>query len=405
MRKILCLVYLISIFIFLTGCWDYTPLENNYTITGIGIDIDDTSPDKILVSFVGPSQSLVSNSYQGKTSSNSTQDSYYYINASGDSIISATSNAQNKTSQTLTISNLRSIIISEAVAKKGIYKYLDPFLRNAQIHPNVFIFVTKGTAKDLLSLKGESISKIPLYLIDLISSSDYQIKPNIFTLKQATYALNSNYKAFILPYITINPKQKEISYENICLFKDDKMVDILSEGDSIGYFLLSGILKQELYVFDSDHYVNSEYAFDSDHYVNSEYEGSAFYLFPNKRTINVSIVKDHIEFDIFFKLTGETIEQASNNSVINNEASDATKEFDSLQKKDENKISSLLKKSIINELKKLQTEYKYDTLGLGEYVRVKYPDYFKNNSWEEEFQKAQFNIDVEVNIKGSGIMK
>lgn len=395
MKKILCMTFILSISFLLSGCWDYSPLENNYIIVGLGIDIDESSPDNILVSFVGPAQSKTSSSSSsGSSGSNTPQDNYYNINSFGESIRSATTKAQNKTGQTLSINNLKVIVFSEDIAKKGISKYLDSFLRNAQIHPNTFILVTKGTANELLSFKSENISRTPLYLIDLISSPDFKIHhPDFFTLKEVTYALNSNYKAFILPYISLNQEEKELTYKSVCLFKDDRMVGKLSESESIAYFLLSNILKED------------EYVIDSEHTDNKEKEGSSFYLFYEKRKTNVSITSDKINFDLTFKLKGETTEQSTNSAMMNSIASDATNKFESLQKKYENKISTLLKVSIANLLEKLQTEYKVDSLGFGEYVRVKYPDYFKKISWEEEFQKAKFNVDVDVAIKRSGIIK
>ena len=391
MKKILRLTFILIISFFLSGCWDYSSLENNYTIVGIGIDVDESSPDNIIVSFVGPTQAMRNNS--SDSGSNSEKDNYYFIKSSGESIRSATTKAQNKTGQTLSINNLRVIVLSEDIARKGISKYLDSFLRNAQINLNIFIFVTKGTAQELISYKSENISRTPLYLIDLLNSSDFQTKTDFSTLKEVTYALNSNYKAFVLPYLTLNPKEKEITFENLCLFKDNKMIDILSEGESIGYFLLSGFFKKD------------EYVLDGAHTDNKEKEGSSFYLFSKKRTTNVSMVNDMINFDLMFKLTGKTTEQITNSTMMSSIASDDTNKFKSLQKKYENKISSLLKVSMVNLLEKLQTEYKVDSLGFGEYVRVKYPDYFKEISWEEEFQKAKFNVNVEVNIKSRGIIK
>jgi len=394
MKKTLCLACIVSTSFFLSGCWDYSPLGNNYIITGVGIDVDQASPDKILVSFVGPAQTKSSGSSSSGASGSSTQqNSYSIVSSSGESIRSAATDAQNKTGQNLSVNNLRVIVFSEDVARKGISIYLDSFLRNVQINSNTLILVTEGTAKELLSFKSEDISRIPMYLIDLVSSTDYQTKPDFCTLKEVTYALNSKYKAFVIPYIILNPKEKEITYKNICLFKEDKMIDILSESESIAYFLLSGIFKKD------------EYVLDSEHTDNITKEGSSFNLFSEKRKINANITNGQATFDLMFRLRGETTEQVSINIMMNSETSQSTNEFDSLQKKDDNKISSLIKLSITKVLKKLQTEHKVDSIGFGEYVRVKYPDYFKKISWDEEFQKANFNIDVEVDIKKCGIIK
>ena len=171
----------------LSGCWDSFGLEDNYTITGIGIDIDESSPGTIIVSFVGPGKPK---SNTASASASEPQDTYFYIKASGDSILSATIQAQNKTSKNLSINNLRVIVFSETIARKGIDKYIDPFIRNAQINLNTIVAVTNKTAQELLSLKSELISKIPMYLIDLINSSDFIINKKFYTLK-ANYAVTA----------------------------------------------------------------------------------------------------------------------------------------------------------------------------------------------------------------------
>jgi len=369
----------------LSGCWDSFGLEDNYTITGIGIDIDESSPGTIIVSFVGPGKPK---SNTASASASEPQDTYFYIKASGDSILSATIQAQNKTSKNLSINNLRVIVFSETIARKGIDKYIDPFIRNAQINLNTIVAVTNKTAKELLSLKSELISKIPMYLIDLINSSDFKINKKFYTLKEVNYALNSHYKGFVIPYILLNSKEKEISYEKVCLFKEDKMVDLFSESDSLSYFLLNGM------------YESDEYSIDTDHTGKPLKNGSTFHLVLDKRKFDAIMTDNNkINFNLNLKIKCTTIEKVNNNTIMNSE-----NDKDSLQKKYETAISYFLKESIIKVMDKLQKQYNVDPLSFGESIRVKYPDFFDKIIWQDEFAKAKFNVDISVKIENSGII-
>lgn len=394
MKKMLYYILIFTIPILLSGCWDYTPLEQSLTVTGIGIDIDKDSPDKILVTFSGPGQSKNSSSSSstGATSGNA-QDSYSCLKASGDSITSAFADAQNKTNQVLAINNVKILVFSEAIARRGINKYLDSFLRNAQVFPNIMIFVTNSSAQELLSFKSESISKIPLYLMDLVNSSDYSIKKDYFTLKQVTYALYSDYKGFVLPYITLNTNEKELKWEKLSLFKEDKMVNVLPESEMLGYLILAGILKSENFVLDSHH---SE---------GIKNDGSSFYLGVDYRKISVSMVNQQFAFDIKLNFKGNTTEMIPHTTMMNGEQANTANDSDSYKKKYEQVIAELVKQNIYQVLEKLQKDYQVDSIGFGEYVRVKYPDYFENVSWQDEFQNAKFNVDIQVNIGKQGIIK
>jgi spore germination protein KC len=138
------------------ACWDF-PLEKEYIILGLGVDINPESPDNILVSFIGPSQTNKGNTVSNDGSGSSqSQEISFHVFSSGEGIRSAVTKAQNKSSRELSINNLRVIVFSEDIARMGISKYLDPFLRNAQINPNAQVFVTQGTARNLLSYPGGS---------------------------------------------------------------------------------------------------------------------------------------------------------------------------------------------------------------------------------------------------------
>lgn len=388
MKKSLCIIIILSILLMLSSCWDYVGLESILTVTGIGIDIDHTNPDKIIVSFVGPPQTKSNASGSGTSEEN-----YYFIKSEGDSLRSAYLSAQDKTNYNMAINSLKLIVFSEEVARKGIDKYLDPLLRNAQISPNLIVTVTNKTAEELLNFKTERIKKIPIYIKSLIDSTDFIIKKEFYLLREVTYAINSNYKGFIVPYLSFDPVKEEIVYEQVCIFKEYKMIDVLTESESLAYFLLSGIVSRD------------EYCLDSKHTDDISKEGSSFHIFLEKRKISSTLINNQVTFNITLLLKCETTQKVPNSTMKSFSISNPDNNSVSLEKKYENEISSLLNQSISHLLEKLQGQYKVDTMGFGEDIRVKYSKFFNQIKWEDEFSKAKFNIDINVKIKNSGIIK
>jgi spore germination protein KC len=319
MKKIFFSIYIIIILFLLCGCWDYTPLENNNTVTGIGIDEGINSTETILVSFSGPAQTQGNSSQNSGSEVNALQSLYYYVGAEGKSIMDAYINAQNKTQNILSINNLRTIIISRKVAEKSIDNYLDPLLRNAQVNPNTLIVVSESTAKELLQFRSKCIDRIPIYLTKLISSSNFRAPSLNYSLKELNYAFNSENYTFAVPYIVLNMQEGKIRYSQIGIFRKTKMAAVLSEDESFAYLLLRGVLRR---------------GFLSE-------EGSSYLLYPRKRTVKASMENMQTTFNLYFKLSCDIIEKTSEMNQP-----DYKKQY-------ADKISSLLKKNISELIKKI----------------------------------------------------
>ena len=109
MKKI---ILSMSLIIMMSGCWNYNELNNYSIATGMAIDYKD---DKYIVSF------LISNGKRELSSSNkSTYHSTLY-SGEGITIYEAIKNIELISTKKLYIGHLTSIVISEEVARRGLY--------------------------------------------------------------------------------------------------------------------------------------------------------------------------------------------------------------------------------------------------------------------------------------------
>jgi Ger(x)C family germination protein len=368
--------------IILSGCWDYIPLEKNYSVTIVGIDTDKENPDWYKVSFVGSAQTSKSENSQStgnpegdSNQSTGSDNGVFFISGKGPSIFSAHTQGQNRRSKVLSLGTLNIILYSENVAKKGINDSFDFFIRNPQITPNAYILISKGDTGKILTTLAATDTNISIALRDYISTSDYRLKQNVFTIKEVNYNLDSEQKYFVLPCISLDPEYNDISIKNIALFKEDKLIRILSHSEMLSYYMISGLFQHAKYVLDSAH-------------TNGLLEdGTSFELKMDKRKINVSLVENRLVFSIYIKTTAK-IESINKNSEI-----------------DEEKISNVLKTNISSLLQILQTEPAADPMRFWEYVSSKYPDFYSKTHWEQAFSNAKFDVDIKVNIFSRGDLR
>lgn len=123
------------------------------------------------------------------------------------------------------------MLLGEGIAKHGIENSMDILFGNPNMHDLAWLVVTKGKAIDVMKAK----------IADYPTSSDY-IKGMIDNCKESNF-FSDNYKIMdayvridaegrnlVLPYIEV--KDGKILMTGVCIFKKDKMVDVLNEEDT-----------------------------------------------------------------------------------------------------------------------------------------------------------------------------
>ena len=363
------------------GCWNYKELDDYSIITGVAIDKKD---DKYEVSV------LISNASKssGESTDSSSSQSVVY-SGKGDSIFKALKDISLISPKELYLDHFSILVISEEIAKDGIYNIVDFFLR----YPNARKDFSVAIAKDC---KAKDTLKIVTPLTGFPSQS---IADNLeFSSKLQGAISNLNYNELIYNLIApgmevsmnsikiIGDKKEGSSKENtessepktylklgnLAIFKDDKFIKWTNEKESFGINIINNKIT-EMYIkieMDDGYVVISPVNFetevdvkveDNQPYVNIKASGNA----------KVMEVSGHIDLE--------------NDSVI-----------EEIRKKSNKEIKSYIKKAI-----NLAKENETDIFGFGLKLYKSNPDYFNKikESWNKDLKELNINIKSDLIIK------
>ena len=140
--KKLSFSFIIVFSILLSGCTGGKQLHERLIVQGLGVDKENN---------------LYNVTVQFLTADNSGEEmgeNYETISLKGDSIIDAISKVSNITGKEPMYSQNLILILGEEVARDGISKVIDFFIRHYECRPTVTVFIAKENASKILTLEG-----------------------------------------------------------------------------------------------------------------------------------------------------------------------------------------------------------------------------------------------------------
>ncbi len=225
-NKNIILILLICLnFLLLTGCSEGRQLHQKLIIQGIGIDNSESG------------YSLTVQALDFKNPANEDEPNIKNIEVEGTSLVSALENISKKTSLTPVYSQNMIIIIGENVAKNGVNKFMDFFVRHCEARPKVKLCVVEDKASEFFKIKHNN---------KLIKAKDiHDLIPD---------ALNSDILHFVSnlknkisdPYLACLSTEKSESEKNIILkgvavFSNETFKNYLYDNDFLGFMILKGV--------------------------------------------------------------------------------------------------------------------------------------------------------------------
>lgn len=388
----------------MTGCWDRLEIDERAVVLGVSIDEvtgEEAAERESEVSHVKgslppPKQGLVKVGVQialpGRIplgpgeggGSNNTKQTVWVITVVGHSMDDAFMNLQQQVSSELFFGHLRIIVVSEAIAKKGMENINDYFRRNSEVRRMAWLMVSKGKALSLMTA-APKLERIPtLYLM---STLDNSIKMGKFPKDYiGIYWSNSSKKGQegFLPYVVLKDEQN-VEIQGLAYFRGERMVGVTKPFEVAGYLGIRGVnpAGYRAVVMLNDDDPNSTVMTNVTH----------------RRSVIKLRLKDGVpHFDIFIELEANLEEKMSEEFEINNP--DIIAKIERVQ-------SDASVKFYQNIIKKTQSKGS-DIFGFGEHVRAKIPKYWNQNvktkeAWQEKYKEVTFNIDVIVKIRRIGM--
>jgi len=384
---------------FLGGCWDRLEIEDRAVVLGISIDEADEQDAEAESnishkddSFVPPKIDKMRITAQiavpgriplGPEKGGGTdQIPVWVVQATGHTIDDAMMNLQQQISDQLFFGHLRVIVLSEAVAKKGIESISSYFRRNSEVRRLTWMMVSEGKAEHTMNV-APPLERVPaLYLLATLDHAVQMGKfPNDFL---GIYWITSSSKGRdpYLPYIRIRGKEN-IEIAGLAYFSGDKMVGVTSPLE-IGFFMaIKGMNPGGYSAFVRVPGIERSIMFRTTH---------------RKSSTQLTIQNGKPHFKVRLSLEGNLEEKSTETfSLTEPGILDQIEQY----------LSREAKKSYTSLIATTQRKGS-DIFGFGEYVRAKAPAYWNRHiktseAWHEMYKEITVDIEPILKIRRVGM--
>ncbi len=378
MRRVLSIVALCLMpALLLNGCWSYRSLSDLALVMGMGVDRDGATGDYRLSSEIADLTKTPKDSSPGSK----------VVVSTGKTLFDAVRNAKRRLFNRLYIGNIQVLVIGEEVARStGVSPLLDWFMRDGESRETIIAVVTQGiTAQELLSLPGtdQHISSIE---IDRIVTEDHDLTSSTayIELYRIYETLNCPGISLTLPVFHIVENDGEPTFETngIAVFSDDKLVGFLTPEESKSFLMATDQCNGGVLAIDQHGAGVPD--------ITLEIENTQAKISFSARDQQPAF-RIEVETDVYLA------EVQSEIDVL--EAA----QIESLERE----AGRQLREDIERLVRKVQSEYKSDILGLGHHVYQRDVRLWRQlePNWTSIFPTVPVEVSCQVNIKNTAFIK
>ncbi|WP_158289531.1 Ger(x)C family spore germination protein [Paenibacillus flagellatus] len=375
-RTIVRLVLALPLLVLLTaGCWDRREIEERTSVVALAIDRDRDNPQFITLSVQIPIPIRIAGSGAGGGGGDG-KNSVKVMSATGKTVVDAFQNLQKRLNQELFYGHTRIIAIGDDVAKEGLIHILDPFRRDPQIRRLLWPIIVKGNALELLNAV-PTLEQIPtVFIMSLIENGAKSGRIPDVNLGDFFIDLSSASREAYMNYVEVN--KNDVKWCGVGVFRGDRMIGKLDERETWNLIHLREKKGGGNIVFP---YENDPSKLVT---LNTEFVSSKKNIsFQDGKTI----VRIHVE------LESNLLEKTFDMNLFQ-EAS---------IKRLEQQAEKYLNEGAADLVRKLQRQYKTDTLGIGSYIKAHHTSEWKRMDWERQFPEADIRITYRIRVRNPGM--
>ena len=367
-RKIKSIVMIIISAYLFTGCWNYREINNLSVVAGIAIDRNELDGKyEVTIEIV--------NIKKGNDISNNSE----YITLCGDSLFDIIRNMISVSSRRLYFSHAKIVIISKELAKDGLSKAIDWYIRDAETRTDIYLLISKEkTAKEVLMTKRNEIMIVSFDLAKVIQNEKNVSTAPKVDLWDFLDILKQKEANTSLPLIFIDKSgEKEVPrIEGMAVIKDDKLVGMI-DGDIAKYILFTtDEIKTGILVLGR-----------------KSSEPISFEIFKNRTKVKYKFDEGKMKVQVF------------TDTIVSIAEYQTQQPFNTSEEKEviEKQLANMLEESIYNSINMIQKEYKSDIFGFGITLHKDYPKVWKefSDNWEYNFENLEVEVISKVQIKNS----
>ncbi|MBP1932102.1 Ger(x)C family spore germination protein [Ammoniphilus resinae] len=389
MKKwVLFFCMLTIVLLLLSGCWNRRELNELAIAMAYGFDKEG---DQYLVT----TQVVVPSEVASKTTGGNLIPVVVY-QAKGATLFEAIRKMTLLSPRKIYASHLRMLVIGEELAKEGISEALDFISRDHENRTDFFVTVARNQkAEDILKVT-TILEKIPANQMyqALQTSADAWAPSAHITLDQLIADLISKGKEAVLTGIEkegplkvgeskdnvqkIDPPTR-LTYTTLAVFKGDRLVGWLTENESKAY-----------------NYIHNDVKSTVGHLPCTNGGKVTVEVIRSKSKLKGKVINGipQIEIDV---RTEDSVGEANCEIDLTK-----TETIEHLEKTAEKGLKDMITKTVAEAQK-----YKVDIFGFGEEINRSNPDYWKKvkDHWDQEFEKLEVKVNVDVNILRVGTTK
>ncbi|RBW67936.1 Ger(x)C family spore germination protein [Bacillus taeanensis] len=367
---------LICLLIGLTGCWNSRELTDFGFIMGVSLDQTEEGSIEINAQVYSPLETI------GGTGS-SDKPAYTNVKTVSKSVFDGIRDLTKYLGRKAQWSHMRVILIEEQFAKEhDIGEILDFFYRDHEVRLTSLVIITEGKAADYWKYEPFIERTMSQQLRTMIESAFNASGKTISALLlDIAMQLNSKVKATLIPYIKTTDEQPTMTYSSgTAVISQGKMVDYLTPSDVQSVLMLTDKFKGGTIEFSC---------------MDKEIE--------KKESLETLSVQTKVSPK--FTDNPPTIKMLTKIEGMAGELSCTSITTKEDLKQLEKHIEQQVKEKLEEVIKRLQ-EKKVDIIGIGNKLYQQDPALWKNweKDWDNIFANIQFGIDVEVTVKGTGML-
>lgn len=234
--SILKIIVSLSLILNITGCWNRREVDELSIVMAVGLD---KPKQNGRVQFIAQIFSPLGQKKGGMGESGGGgggDRGYRNITSTGDTVSGAVQAAIHKVPRDIYFSHNQVVIFGRNIAKEGLQKYIDFFLREQQSRLNIWILVAKDRADATLEVTPQLENMPALDIADLVDIQGEASQSSVVNLKQFATRLLSRTTAPIAPFIEVAGKgdKKAIRVSGTAVFKKDKLAGQLNQSETRG---------------------------------------------------------------------------------------------------------------------------------------------------------------------------
>lgn len=373
MRRLL-LTLCISL-VFVSGCWDQLIIEELAMAISMGIDVNPEEPELFYMTITNPALSETSVEQTKK------------IVEKGYSLSNAFFNMQKQRDRFLVLGQVATMVFSEEAAKSGLlHQIMREVDQLRDMNPNANIVVVRGAkAQEVLYLEPTEEARVAKYLNNLLNRNfNSGIVPRI-TASRYWFRHSTEGVDPVVPVIELvgsgDKKTGLIITGLAALDSAGKMQGTLNDQEILHFLILSGQIRRGRMTTKLP--------------IEGELRDTSMFINKVKRKISTTIANGRPKISIRLEVDIDIINIKWGVNVVEEEA--------------ELVIGQALARDIqgnaLDMIKRTQG-WGTDILGLGQYVRIQHPNWFKEKEkeWGSEYKNSDITLEVKTNVSRTGTL-